>query len=521
VSSSQRDYVPHRLIITLCTVGATLMQALDQTIANVALPYMQGSLSATIDEITWVLTSYITAAAIMTAPVGWLAARFGRKYLFITCLIGFTTASMACGAAQSLDEMVAFRVIQGMFGAALVPLSQSTMLDIYPIEKRGQAMAIWGMGVMVGPILGPTLGGYLTEMYNWRYVFYINLPFGILATVGLIFFMPRSHPNFNLRFDWLGFAVLSCGIGGIQMMLDRGQTQDWFSSREILVEAVAGCLGVYLFVIHMLTAKRPFIPPAVFKDRNFTTGVLVMFAAGTVLVSSSSVMAPWLQTLANYPVESAGLLMAPRGVGTMLAMMIGGRLSSRVDARKLMGLGVILLVGSIWEMTHWTPDVSQSRIAATITLQGAGLGLLFIPLQVLAFATLPAQYRTDGTSLFSLFRNIGAAIGVSVTSSMLVRNTQVLHQEIGGYVTPFNRALLDGGAVARLWDPATRHGAALLNEVINRQAQIIAYMDDYKMMIFSTAPILLLLLIMRGVRPAPRRAAGASNTANAHVDMEL
>jgi MFS transporter, DHA2 family, multidrug resistance protein len=477
------------------------MQALDQTIANVALPYMQGSLSATTDEITWVLTSYITAAAIMTAPVGWMAARFGRKYLFITCLIGFTLTSMMCGAAQTLPQMVLFRVLQGVFGAALVPLSQSTMMDIYPIEKRGQAMAIWGMGVMVGPILGPTLGGYLTELYNWRYVFYINLPFGILATLGLIFFMPRSHPNFNMRFDWIGFGVLSLGIGGLQMMLDRGQNQDWFSSLEIVAELVLGCLGVYLFVVHMLTGKKPFIPPAIFRDRNFSTGVVVMFAAGTVLVSSSSLMAPWLQTLANYPVEAAGLIMAPRGIGTMFAMLTGGRLTAKMDARKLMAFGIILLVWSIWDMTRWTPDVAQWRIMATITLQGAGLGFLFIPLQVLAFATLPSQYRTDGASLFSLFRNIGAAIGVSVTSSMLVHNTQVLHEEIGGSVTPFNRALMDGGSVEHFWSPATRHGAAMLDSVINQQAQITAYIDDYKMMIFTTAPMLLLLLLMRRSRP--------------------
>ena len=498
------DQVPHRLLITLCTVGATLMQALDQTIANVALPYMQGSLAATGEEITWVLTSYITAAAIMTAPVGWLAARFGRKYLFITCLIGFTATSMLCGAAQSLTQMVVFRVLQGIFGAALVPLSQSTMMDIYPIEKRGQAMAIWGVGVMIGPILGPTLGGYLTEMYNWRFVFYINLPFGALATIGLIFFMPRSHPNFNLRFDWIGFAVLSAGIGGLQMMLDRGHQLDWFSSPEIVIEAVLGGLGVYLFAVHMMTGEKPFIPPAMFRDRNFTAGALVMFAAGTVLVSSSSLMAPWLQTLANYPVETAGLVMGPRGIGTMGAMLLGGRLTARMDPRKLMAFGISMLMWSIWEMTRWTPDVSQTRIAVTITIQGAGLGFLFIPLQVLAFATLPGQYRTDGASLFSLFRNLGAAIGVSVTSSMLAHNTQVLHQEIGGGVTPFNRALTSGGMVSQVWDPATRHGAALLDSVVNRQAQIIAYMDDYKMMIFTTAPILLLLLLMR--RP---RAAGS------------
>jgi MFS transporter, DHA2 family, multidrug resistance protein len=504
-SSNDPTHVPYRLIITLCTVGATLMQALDQTIANVALPYMQGSLSATYDEITWVLTSYITAAAIMTAPVGWLAARFGRKYLFVTCLVGFTITSMMCGAAESLNQMVLFRILQGVFGAALVPLSQATMLDIYPLEQRGQAMAIWGMGVMVGPILGPTLGGYLTEMYNWRYVFYINLPFGILATAGLLIFMPRSHPNFNMKFDWIGFGVLAIAIGGLQMMLDRGQDQDWFSSREIIAEGVLGCLGAYLFIVHMLTAKKPFIPPSIFRDRNFSTGLLVMFATGTILVSSSSLMAPWLQGLANYPVETAGLIMAPRGIGTMVAMMIGGRISSRTDPRKVMGFGVLLLTWSLWDMTTWTPDVSQWHIALTIVAQGGGLGFLFTPLQVLAFATLPTQMRTDGTALFSLFRNIGAALGVSVTSAMLAHNAQALHAEIGAAVNPFNRALQTGGAVSHMWNPATVHGASLLDQIINQQAQITAYIDDYHMMIFTTLPSLLLLMLMR----RPRRMAAA------------
>src|SRR5579872_4810810 len=228
----------HRGMITACIICATLLQSLDQTIANVALPYMQGSFSASYDEITWVLTTYITAAAIMTAPVGWLAARFGRRRLFITCIVGFTITSMMCGAAQSLEQIVVFRLMQGVCSAALVPLSQAILFDIYPIERRGFAMAIWGMGVMIGPILGPTLGGYLTEMYNWRYVFYINLPAGILATLGLIFFMPRSTPNTSMRFDWTGFAALSVGIGALQMMLDRGNNQDWFASREIIVETV-------------------------------------------------------------------------------------------------------------------------------------------------------------------------------------------------------------------------------------------------------------------------------------------
>ena len=508
------DQVPYRLIITLCTVGATLMQALDQTIANVALPYMQGSLSASFDEITWVLTSYITAAAIMTAPVGWMASRFGRKYLFIACLSGFTVTSMMCGAARTLDQMVLFRLLQGCFGAALVPLSQATMLDIYPVEQRGSAMAIWGVGVMIGPILGPTLGGYLTEMYNWRYVFYINLPFGILATLGLIFFMPRSPPNTSMRFDWIGFAALSLGIGAIQMMLDRGQDQDWFGSREILIEAVLGGLGVYLFVVHMLTARRPFIPPALFKDRNFAAGVVMMFAAGTILVSSSSLMAPWLQNLANYPVETAGLIMAPRGIGTMVAMVLAGRIASRVDPRVAMGFGILCVVWSIWEMTSWTPDVNELRLTFTIVVQGFGLGFLFIPLQMLAFATLPVMLRTDGAGLFSLFRNIGAAIGVSVTSSMLAHNTQVLHAEIGAWANPFNRALQDGGAIHKQLNPVTHHGAAMLDHMINQQAQIIAYVDDYKMMIFTTLPALLLLFLMR----RPRHQA--PQPADSHAAMD-
>src|SRR5882672_4108057 len=257
--AASHDQVPHRLIITLCTVGATLMQALDQTIANVALPYMQGSFSASFDEITWVLTSYITAAAIMTAPVGWLAARFGRKPLYVGCILGFTITSMLCGAAQSLSQIVVFRVLQGMFGAALVPLSQATLLDIYPPERRGFAMAIWGVGVMLGPIMGPTVGGWLTETYSWRWVFYINLPFGLLAAAGLMIFLPGGSGQGRLRFDWPGFAALTLGIGALQLMLDRGQDQDWFTSREIIVEAVLAGLGLYLFLIHMVYAHQPLV----------------------------------------------------------------------------------------------------------------------------------------------------------------------------------------------------------------------------------------------------------------------
>lgn len=526
--------VANRTIITVCAMVATLMQALDSTIANVALPYMQGSLSATSDQVTWVLTSYIVAAAIMTAPVGWLSARFGRKPLFITCLIGFTLASMLCGAAQSLEQMVLFRLLQGVFGAALVPLSQATMLDIYPPAQRGSAMAIWGMGVMVGPILGPTLGGYLTEMYNWRWVFYVNLPFGVLAVVGMVLFLPRAPAKASLKFDWLGFAVLAIGIGALQLMLDRGETKDWFGSPEVIAEAVLAGLGIYLFVVHMATAERPFIAPAVFKDRNLSVSFLIMFAVGMLLLATSALLAPWLQVLANYPVETAGLLLAPRGIGTMGAMLIAGRLSSRVDPRKLMAFGIALLSYSLWTMTAWTPDVSQSTMIWNTIVQGAGLGFVFIPVQVVAFATLPAALRTDGTALLSLFRNLGSAIGVSVTSTMLARNTQAAHAALAQYVTPFNRALQDGGAAQYLLNPVAGPSApvipgtladlqvldmpsghaVLLDSMIHHQAEIIAYLDDFKLMLLVCAPSVLLLLLLR------RPAKAAPAPADAHVALD-
>ncbi|HEY0204632.1 MAG TPA: DHA2 family efflux MFS transporter permease subunit [Acetobacteraceae bacterium] len=489
--------VPNRGLITVCAMIATLMQALDSTIANVALPYMQGSLSATTDQITWVLTSYIVAAAIFTAPVGWLSVRFGRKQLFLVCLVGFTAASMLCGVAQSLEQMVLFRLLQGVFGAALVPLSQATMLDIYPPEQRGSAMAMWGVGVMVGPILGPTLGGYLTDLYNWRWVFYVNLPFGVLATAGLMLFLPKTEGKSGFRFDFLGFGVLALGLGAFQLMLDRGQDQDWFGSREIIIEAVLAGLGIYLFVVHLLTAERPFIAPRLFRDRNLSASLAVMFAVGMILLASSALLAPWLQTLANYPVATAGLVMAPRGFGTMAAMMISGRLSSRVDPRGLMALGIALLTWSLWDMTGWTPDVDSTRVIWVIIVQGAGLGFVFIPLQVIAFATLPAELRTDGTSLLSLLRNVGSAVGVSASSALLARNIQINHAELAAGITPFNQALHGRGVVAHLLAPGTAKGAAMLDGIINQQASIIAYLDDFKAMMLVTAPAALLLFLMR------------------------
>jgi len=503
------EKVPHRGIITACAMVATLMQALDSTIANVALPYMRGGLSASPDQITWVLTSYVVAAAIMTAPVGWLTARFGRKNLFLTSLIGFTIASMLCGIAGSLTEMVLFRFLQGVFGAALVPLSQSTMLDIYPAEQRGSAMALWGMGVMVGPILGPTLGGYLTDFYNWRYVFFVNLPFGIAAVAGLALFLPRAGKRAKMSFDWTGFGLLALGLTALQLMLDRGETKDWFSSSEIITEAVLAALGFYLFLVHMATAKKPFINPRVFFDRNCAAAMAMMFSIGMVLLASSALLAPYLQDLADYPVRTAGLVMAPRGIGTMAAMFLAGRLSNRIDARLMMGFGLGLLLLSLFWMMGWTPVVSQWDIIVTIMVQGAGLGLVFTPLQVVAFATLDQALRTEGAAMLSLFRNVGSAIGISIFEFLLARNTQVEHSVLAGFITPFHRVLQAGGAVTRMLNPATPGGAAMLSGMIDQQSQIIAYMDDYKVMLITSLPAILLLFFMRRaarVAPSPEHS---------------
>ena len=509
--SAPDSVVAHRALITACAMLATLMQALDSTIANVALPYMQGSLSATSDQITWVLTSYIVAAAIMTAPVGWLSARFGRKNLFLVCLVGFTAASMLCGVAQSLEQMVLFRLLQGVFGAALVPLSQATMLDIYPPAQRGSAMALWGVGVMVGPILGPTLGGYLTDLYNWRYVFYVNLPFGILATAGLAVFLPKEQSKSELRFDWLGFGVLALGLGAFQLMLDRGQDQDWFGSREIIIEAVLAGIGIYLFVVHLATAQRPFLPPAIFRDRNFAASLAVMFSVGMILLASSALLAPWLQTLAGYPVAAAGLILAPRGLGTMAAMAMAGRLTTKVDPRLLMALGIALLSYSLYAQTAWTPDVAASTVIVNTIVQGAGLGFVFIPLQVIAFATLTPALRTDATSLLSLVRNLGSAVGVSATSALLAHNVQVVHAELAGRITPFSSLAHGLGTLGGMLDPTQPRGAAYLDTMINQQATTIAYLDDFKAMLWVTAPTILLLFIMRRPRnlapPDPAHAA--------------
>ncbi len=494
----------HLALLTACVMLATIMQALDTTIANVALPYMQGSLSATTDQINWVLTSYIVAAAIATPVTGFLEARLGRKRLFLIAVAGFTAASVLCGIAVTLPEMVLFRLIQGLFGASLVPLSQAVLLDSYPKEKHGSAMAMWGVGVMVGPILGPTLGGYLTEVYNWRWVFYINVPIGILTFAGLSAYLSETRTTKG-SFDWFGFAMLSIAIGSFQMMLDRGEQLDWFSSTEILVEAVLAALAFYLFLVQTFTVKQPFIDPAIFKDRNFTIGLCFIFVVGIILLASLALITPYLQNLMGYPVITAGMVLAPRGIGTMVAMIIVGRIINRVDPRALLLLGLLMTAEVLWEMTGFTPDISQWTLVRTGVLQGMGLGFMFVPLSTITFATLPGTLRTQGTALYSLMRNIGSSIGISLVIFLLTRNTQIVHAELAGHVTPFNDAL-SAVAPSHFWNMATTIGRAALDAEVTKQAMVVAYANDFKLMMIVALVALPLIFLLRRAKAQPEKA---------------
>ena len=488
-----------RMVVTICTVMATLMQSLDSTIANVALPYMQGTMSASQEEINWVLTSYIVAAAIMTAPTGYLSARFGRTRLFVTAVVGFTVASALCGLAEITrpDRGVSRRAghVRCFSGAAV------TVGDVRTVPTRTTCQSDGSVdhGCMMGPICGPILGGWLTDNYSWRWVFYINVPFGILTAIGLLTFLKESARTGTARLDWIGFGALSLAIGSFQMMLDRGETLDWFNSREIILEASIAGVAFYVFLVQFCLAPRPFLSPKLFADRNFTVGAILYAIMGLIMYASLALLAPYLQTLMNYPVVTAGIALAPRGAGLMIAALICGRVMGRVSARLLVGLGFLIGAYALYEMTLWTPDISQSTVILVGFIQGLSIGFLAIPINIIAFATLPAAIRTEATSIYSLMRNLGSAVGISITGALLQTNTQVNHAIIAADVSPFNRALQTGNA-SHFWDLGSSRGVAMLNEEVTHQARIIAYIDDFKLMLVLAIIVVPLLLFVRTAR---------------------
>jgi MFS transporter, DHA2 family, multidrug resistance protein len=497
-----------RNMVTICAMTATIMQALDTTIANVALPYMQGTLSASQDQINWVLTSYIVAAAIMTAPVGWVANRFGRKRIFIICSAGFTFASVLCGVAQDINQMVLFRLLQGVFGAALVPLSQAVMLDMYTLQERAKAMSIWGMGVMMGPIMGPSLGAWLTETYSWHWVFFVNLPFGAITVLGLIVFMDETKKDLNLRFDWFGFTALAIGIGSLQLALDRGEQLGWLESNEIIAEFIISAVGFYYFFAHSLTTSRPFIQFSLFRDRNFVTGCIFMGVMGLVLYSTMALSSPYLQNVVGYPIITAGVLLASRGCGTFVAMMMVGRLMRYIEARTLIISGLSLTAASLYWMTGWTDMTQANEIVVVSVIQGFGFGLVFVPLSTVAFLSLPGHLRTDGTSMLTLMRNVMSSVGISIVIAQLTEGSRRIYAVLNNHVNPFNHALQMPN-VSGMIDMTTDKGRAMADVMINLQAQIIAFSQDYQLvMIFILCSIPLAIMIGSTKATLRKQAAG-------------
>lgn len=488
---------------------ATLLYTIDTTIANVALPHMQGSLQATQDQIAWVLTSYIVVSAISTPLSGWLATRYGLRRILLVSVAGFTVASMLCGLAAHLTEMVAFRMVQGFFGAALVPLSQIALLEAYPREQHGRAMALWGMGVMVGPIIGPTLGGWLTDSLNWRWAFFVNVPVGIVAYLGILAALPEHHHNRSRPFDWTGFILLSLSLGLFQLMLDRGQTLDWFESTEIVAEGFFCALFFYMFITHTLTARHPFVDPALFRDRNMVVGFGIMFAVGLAVISPSVLLPTFLQQLQGYSPTQAGELLAIRGGSSIIGMLVVGRIVSTVDPRLLMTFGIASTAVSLVMMGAFSVDTPASYIAVAGIIQGMGAPFTFVPLSVAAFTTLANEQRPEAGTMLTLIRNIGSSVGISIVVVMLARSTQVNQSYLTEHFTAYsNERWQTLGALPG----ANVETATLLGE-ISRQAAAIGYANDFYLLALISAIALPFAFLLKA-----DHGASARTSASAHQD---
>lgn len=466
--------VRYKGLLTFAIMMAMMMQILDTTIANVALPHMQTSLGATIDTIAWVLTSYIVATAVAIPITGWLADRIGSRNLFLWAVAFFIVTSMLCGAATSLEQMVTFRIMQGIAAAFIGPISQTAMLDINPSHKHGQAMAIWSLGAVMGPILGPLIGGYITEYYNWRWVFYVNLPIGAVILAMLYFLLP-SRKIEKRGFDLFGFSMFALGLAALQLVLDRGQQLDWLDSTSIWIGIGCVIIGFWVFIVHMLTGKNTLLTPAIFTDRNLVGSLIFVAFVGVIVFAIIALIAPMLQGVLDYPVITAGYLLAPRGLGVIVAMGIAARLMNVMDARVILAVGWAITAWSCYMMTNWMIGMDSGPIILVGVIQGLGIGFIFVPLNVIAFATLPVSLRPEGAALMNLLRNVGASIGISITASNVARNLQISHADLAENITP---STIPSFGLERLNLPPEQV-VALLEGEISRQALMIGYVNNF------------------------------------------
>jgi DHA2 family multidrug resistance protein len=497
-----RSQTDRRRFLVGATMLATILYTVDSTIVNVALPHMQGSLQATQDQIAWVVTSYIVMSAIATPLSGWLGARYGLRRVMSISVVGFTLGSVACGLATNLGEAVLFRLLQGFFGAALVPLSQVALLQEYPRERHGQVMAAWALGVMVGPILGPTLGGYLTDALSWRWAFFINAPIGVIAYLGIREGLLDGPPDRSRPFDWTGFTLLSLALGLFQLMLDRGHTLDWFSSTEIVGEAFFSALCLYMFVTHALTSRHPFVDPELFRDRNFSIALALMFVVGLSLLSPAVLLPSFLQSLQGYSPTQAGLLQAMRGVASVIAVFMAGRLVGRLDSRFIISFGVLAGAAALALFGGFTLDTPRTHVMLTSFVLGFGSPLVFVPLSVIGYATLRADQRAEAGAILTLSRNVGSSIGISVAVSLLAHSTQVNRSLLAEHFTAYDVSRWTALGTG----PGANVGTAGIVNEIGRQAAVISYANDYHVLALATVMVLPLVWLMKlhaVERPSP------------------
>jgi len=485
-----------RILTSIAVMAATIMQVLDTTIVNVALPSMAGQLDASPDNISWVLTSYLIASAIFMPLTGFFTDRIGQKRFLLISIAGFVVTSALCGMASSLMQMVMFRFLQGIFGASLVPLSQSIMLQIFPGEQRGKAMAIWSMGVMVAPILGPTLGGWLTEFISWRWTFYINLPVGIASFILAMRYV-HDTPTRARRMDWTGFATLALGIGALQLVLDRGNQDDWFSSQMLIFAIIIAALSFIFFIVYSLTGKHhPLFDLRIFKDRNFLVASLIMTTIGIGFFGGMLLQSLFLQNFLGYPTFDAGLYMAPRGLASFCVMMFVGKFSGKIPPRNLILVGICCSIAGNYMMTSFTAEMTANELIVPIILQGMGIGLIFVPVTTLAFTTLPKETAAEAAGIYSLIRSMGSALGISILVTYFSRDTQQNWSLLRGAITPYNEALQNYLSPLHLGatDPQGIHLAA---QTVLQQAQNIGYINSFWFATMNFVVMLPLLLLVR------------------------
>lgn len=498
-----------RWLITVVVMSATLMQVIDTTIVNVALPHMQGSLGASADEITWTLTSYMVSSAIFMPLTGYFTDVLGRKRYLLLSVAGFTIVSALCGASVTLDELIFFRLLQGVFGAGLVPVSQAILTDIFPPHERGKAMAIWGVGVMVGPIIGPTLGGYLTEITTWRWTFYVNVPVGAL-TLLMGYVIPDTIKKAR-DMDWLGLILISTAIGGIQYVLDRGNQVDWFASTSICVASYITLAAFLGFLLHNMNSSRNSVfDLRIFADRNFALGSILLCAFGLGLYGMMVVQPMMMESLLGYPAFTAGLMLAPRGVAGMVSMMLIGKIISKVDARWLICSGIIISVIGMYIGTHYTLDISPGWIFWPMILQGFGLGMVFVPLSTIAFSTLPMNLRTEAAGLFSLLRTIGGSVGISIAITLFTRRSQYFWNQLGGFIQPYNPAVTQYLQPLHL-TPNQAQSAVVLGNELYRQASMVSYINVFAFIMWCFICMIPLVLMLNNGNKKPTAATSDNN----------